>query len=94
MGAFKVTITAEDESRTDSESTGLVGATCHMYNKKELFANFQGLQVPVNVTLSDGREYLVIHAIGRGDVVLKMNLLHVTISVYSRSKTLALTSHN
>ena len=29
-----------------------------MYNKKELFANIQGLQVPVNVTLSDGREYL------------------------------------
>ena len=24
MGAFKVTITAEDESSTDSESTGLV----------------------------------------------------------------------
>ena len=59
MGAFKVTITAEDESSTDSESTGLVaqhalstksyihdqwtldlGATCHMCNKKELFANF------------------------------------------------------
>ena len=92
MGAFKVTITAEDESSSDSESTGLVaqhalstksnthdqwildsGATCYMRNKKELFANFQALQNPLNVTLGDGPE---VHALGRGDVILTMNLPH------------------
>ena len=37
------------------------------------FANFQALQIPLNVTLGDGRE---VHALGHGDVVLTMNLLH------------------
>ena len=49
------------------------GITCHMCNNKELFANFQALQIPLNVTLGDDRE---VHALGNGDVVLTMNLPH------------------
>ena len=90
LGAFKVTITAEDENSSDGESTGLVvqhalstgpnthgqwildsGATCHMYNKESMFSNLQALSTPVNVTLGDGRN---LKAVGRGNVVLTMNL--------------------
>ena len=90
VGAFKVTFTAEDESSSDRESTGLVvqhalsskcntpdqwildsGATCHVCNKKELFSQFQALQIPLNVTLGDGRN---LQATGRGNVVLTMSL--------------------
>ena len=90
MGAFKVTITPEDETSTDSESTSLVvqhalssdcntrnkwildsGATCHMCNQKFIFTDYQPLQKPLKVVLGDGRS---LQAVGRGNVVLKMNL--------------------
>ena len=89
MGAFKVTITAQDENSTDSESIGLMiqhalstarnqwiidsGATCHMYNKKARFSSCQPLQTPTNVVLGDGRN---LQAVGYGDIVLTMNLPH------------------
>ena len=90
MGAFKVTITAEGEDGSGGEGTGLVvqhaltiggrvegrwildsGATCHMCNNKSMFNELQFLSSPLNVTLGDGRN---LQAIGRGNVVLQMNL--------------------
>lgn len=91
IGAFKVTITAEDESGNESEGTsGLVvqhglsavskpcndwivdsGATSHMCSDKSIFTNLHTLSSPLPVTLGDGRS---LQAVGRGDIVLKMNL--------------------
>ena len=47
------------------------GATCHMCNKESMFRNLQALTTPLNVTLGDGRK---LKAVGRGNVVLTMNL--------------------
>ena len=47
------------------------GATCHMCNNEAMFSDLQALQNPLNVTLGDGRD---LHAVGRGNVVLTMNL--------------------
>ena len=42
-----------------------------MCNNEAMFSDLQALQNPVNVTLGDGRD---LHAVGRGNVVLTMNL--------------------
>ena len=84
VGAFKVTITAQDESSTESEGTGLVVqhalSTDGRINGEWILDSgatchmcnkqsmFNGLQ---SVTLGDGRD---LKATGRGNVVLTMNL--------------------
>ena len=47
------------------------GATCHMCCNRKLFANFQVLDKPVEVTLGDGH---TLEPLGRGVVPLNMNL--------------------
>ena len=42
-----------------------------MCNNEAMFSDLQALQNPLNVTLGDGRD---LHAVGRGNVVLTMNL--------------------
>ena len=44
------------------------GATCHMYNNRDLFVKFQVIDDPLEVTLGDGR---ALKATGRGTVMLK-----------------------
>ncbi len=85
-----MTITAEGESSSDSESTGLVvqhalsvdsstrdmwiidsGATCHLCNNEVTFRDLQALNSPLSVTLGEGQN---LQAVGRGNVVLTMNL--------------------
>ena len=59
------------------------GATCHMYNNKDLFTSLHTLQTPLNITVGDGHNLQVVR---RGDVALIMKL--------PNGKTESCTLHN
>ena len=46
------------------------GATCHMCNDRKLFAVFDGLEEPLEITLGDGH---TVKAVGRGVVLLRIS---------------------
>ena len=47
------------------------GATCHMCKNEELFDQIIGLETSQEITVGDGHS---VQAIGRGDVILRMNV--------------------
>ena len=49
------------------------GATCHMCNNEELFDQIIGLEMPQEITVGGGHS---VQATGRGDVILRMNVLN------------------
>ena len=68
-----ISLVAENVLTANRKSNWIVdsGATCHMCNKEELFSELSSLEIPQDITVGDGYS---VQAIGKGTVILEMNI--------------------